>query len=235
MNINRISKSHTAPLAHPAGSSCWRSHLLLLLVGELPIEIGVAEGIGCGYPLLRVGKKHPLEEGHGQDVHSFIEFPLEGEFHFFVLAVDFLVLSALEQRPPGEEDVEDSPEREDIAVGLNVLVLGEGDDFRGDVAWSAAPEEEIVVEVGMGGESIVDDDRGHRPTAPQQYVLRLQVAVHQSLPVHGLHPTQHSPHHLLDLLLRKTSLPLLYPVQQLSSPHHFLHHVDGVLGLVHSL
>jgi hypothetical protein len=173
----------------------------------------VAEGITCCNSLLRVTNKHALEEGYRQDIHSIIHLPLETEFHFLVLAVDLLILSALEQRSPGEEDVEDSPYWEDIALGFDVFVLGEGDYFRCDVAWSSTPKEEILLDISMGCQSVVHDNWGHRWGVPKHYIFWFEVSVHDPVAVHVLESTEQSKHELLDLLLRKISIPLLYAMK----------------------
>lgn len=69
----------------------------------------MVKGILCSYPFLRIGQKHALQEGNGQNINFLVHLPLKAEFHFLVLAVDLLVLVSLEQWPSREKDVENSP------------------------------------------------------------------------------------------------------------------------------
>lgn len=47
--------------------------------------------------------------------------------------------------------MEDDSGREDVALGFDVFAFVEFDDFWCDVAGGAAAEEEVLVEVGVGG------------------------------------------------------------------------------------
>lgn len=68
----------------------------------------------------------------------------------FVVAIDLLVFTALKERLSGQQDMEDSAHREDVAGGLDVLGLGEPNDLGCHIARSSTAKEEILFDIRPG-------------------------------------------------------------------------------------
>ena len=211
-----------------------RTDFLVLELGFETAEVAVAQGLGSTHSAFWVGHKHVLEQLQSFRVEAGVSLSFEVELHLLVLLVDLLVFGSFEDRLSGEEDMEDDSCRKDVAFRFDVLALVELDDFGRNVAWSSTPEEEVFLEIGEGGKSIIDDDRRHGSGGSKHDVFRLQIAVHDPLAVHLPHPAQQAVHELLDLALSEETIRLLDPVEELSSGQDLQHHVDGVLGLVDS-
>lgn len=80
-----------------------------------------------------------------------------------------------------------------------MLAFGEGGDFWGDVAWSAASVENVVLAVSVSREAEICNDRHEARVSSQHDVLRLDVPMHDSIIVHLLQSHCHSLDELLDL------------------------------------
>lgn len=130
--------------------------------------------------------------------------------------------------------MEDDTSREDIAFWLDVLAFIELDDFRGDVTWGSASEEEVFFEVGKSSKSVVNDDRRHGSGRSKHDVFRLQIAMHDPLTVHFSHSAQQTMHEFLDFCLSEETIGLLDPMEELSSGQDLQNHIDGVFRLVDS-
>ena len=168
----------------------------------------MGQGVGCASSFGRVEDEHASEQVECGFVHrcEVLAFQLEAEG--FVVAVYLVVLAAFEERLAHQQNMEDSSQGKDVADGLNVLRLRKLDDLRGDVARSAASEEEILLDVGVGGKSEVHDYWLERFSS-QHDVLWFQVAVHHSALVDVLQPAQQSSYDLLHLVVAEVALPFL--------------------------
>jgi hypothetical protein len=228
---------HRAEVSSPLTglSVAGRTNLLVHLVPLHSPEEAVGKSFSGADPVVWVGHQHLLEQFQGLRVDVCVSLSFEADLHFLVLLVDFLVLGAFEDCLSGEQDVEDDSSREDIALWLDVLALVEFNDLGSYVAGSSAPEEEVFLDVGEGGQSVVDDDWRHGAIGPQHDVLRLEVAVHDALAVHLLHAAQQSPHELPHFRLSEEAVGLLDAVEELAASEQLQDHVDGVFRLVDAL
>lgn len=145
-----------------------------------------------GYSFLRVYPQHFPQQVHRLWVDGVVGGGVEVEPHFAVIFVDLFELPAFEERLAGEQDVEDDPEGEDIADWFDFHALFEGGDFRGDVAWSAAAIEDIVVRISVGSQSEIDDDWLQTIFAAQHDVLGLDIPVHDPAFVHVVQSLGHA-------------------------------------------
>jgi len=57
--------------------------------------------------------------------------------------------------------MKDYPSRKDIALGFDMFALIKCDDFRSDIAWCTTPEEKILINVSVSGQSEVNNNRLH--------------------------------------------------------------------------
>ena len=154
---------------------------------------------GC-YPLLRVDLEHLPEQVHGELVDLLILGRVQVEGAASVLIEYFVVGLPLEEALAEEEEVEDESETEDIAdgrvLGLHVLDI---DDLGCHVARGAAPHEQVLLRICELSQPVVRNHALVTLAAPQQDVLRLEVAVHDVLAVHLLQPLQNAVDHELYL------------------------------------
>lgn len=86
-----------------------------------------------------------------------VSFQFEAELS--IALVHFLILCPCEHCLPAQKEVEDHSKRENIALWLDVLGLIESNDLWRDIAWSSAPEEQVLINICISCESEVDDDR----------------------------------------------------------------------------
>ena len=105
----------------------------------------MTESSFSSYSLLCVDFEHLFEEIHNDSVCVFVLLGFKGKIACPVFLQDLAVTFPFEQTFSKEEKVEDEAETEDVAdwtvSGLHVFDV---DDFWGDVAGSAAPNEEVL-------------------------------------------------------------------------------------------
>lgn len=148
------------------------------------------------YSLFWVDLQHLPKQVHGQLVNFLIlrRAEVEGAASVFI---EYLVVGLpLEEALPEEQQVEDEAETEDIAdgriLGLHILDI---DDLRGDVARRAAPHKQVLLLIGELSQSVIGNHALVAITAPEQNILRLEVAMHDVLAVHLPQPLQNTVDH----------------------------------------
>ena len=138
----------------------------------LETQVGVVEGFLCRDSLGGASLKHPGEQVECLRVHLLVEMSSQAEFHVFVVMVDLVVFVPLEERLAGQQKVQDDPSREDITGGLNMLTLGKRYDLRRHVSRSTTAEEQVLMQVGIGGQPEVCNNWLEAVLAPQHDILR---------------------------------------------------------------
>ncbi len=107
-------------------------------------------------------------------LHLIEVLPLQGKLELLVVPVNLLVLGALKERFSHQQDVENSPQREDVAGRLDMFGLSQTDYLRSHVTGCSTAEKEVLLEVHIGGQSEVYDDWLHGLSpSPQHDVFRL--------------------------------------------------------------
>lgn len=85
--------------------------------------------------------------------------------------------------------MEDEAKTEDIAngriLGLHILDI---DDLRRDIPRRAAPHEQVLLRIRELGQPVIGNHALVTITAPEQNILRLEVAMHDVLAVHFPQP-----------------------------------------------
>lgn len=181
----------------------------------------MAQGLLSCYSLFWVDLQHLPQQVHGELVNFLILRRVEVEGAASVFIEYLIVGLPLEEALPEEQQVEDEAETEDIAdgriLGLHILDI---DDLRGDVARRAAPHKQVLLLIGELSQSVIGNHALVAITAPEQNILRLEVAMHDVLAVHLPQPLQNTVDHQLDL--RGLELFLgLDPFEELSAFEQF--------------
>ena len=80
--------------------------------------------------------------------------------------------------------MEDDSNRKHIAFRIDMSVFFQRNYFRSDVTWRSTAIEEILLLIGMAGQSKVDYDRLKRKSIPEHDVFWFEVTMHHSLLMH---------------------------------------------------
>lgn len=134
-----------------------------IFVSRLPeyCEVLALQGLLGSDALFRVGFEHLFDELDRFGRHDIEVGVFEINFGFFVLLDDRIVAASWEARLTCEEDVENEPERIDVANGVvGGAHVSNVDHFRGDESWRAASAVEVNWFVDEGGQSEIGDDHG---------------------------------------------------------------------------
>lgn len=133
------------------------------------------------------------------------------------------------------QQVEDDSNAEEIAdwVVLCLQIL-EIDHLRGHIAWSSAPDEEIRVVGAVFSQPEVSNNTIIIVVLPQQYILRLEIPMHDLIVMHNLQSFQNALHDHLDLH-RGELMPILDLIVKLAALQQFHTDINGVLRLIDSV
>jgi len=177
--------------------------------------------------------EHSGEETQGVGVEFFVLVAFESDVAGSVLRKHLVVGLSRESTHSQQQNVEYQPQAENVAdwiiLGLHVFDV---DDLGSDVAWGAAPDEEILVAVGEFSQSEVSYDALEAALRAEQDVLRLEISVHDPFAVHFLEAEQDGVHDDPGLLGLELVLGLDLVVE-LPALQQFNHDVKGVLRLEH--
>ena len=182
----------------------------------LETQVGVVEGFLCRDSLGGAGLEHAGEQVERLGVHLLVDMSSQAEFHVFIVVVDLVVFGPLEERLAGQQEVQDDPSRENITGGLNVLTLGKRYDLRRHVSRSTTAEEQVLMQVSIGGQPEVSDNWLEAVLASQHDIFGFQVTVHDPSPVERSQPVQNAAHEFLGAFGGKMPSVFLNSVQQVS-------------------
>lgn len=131
--------------------------------------------------------------------------------------------------------MEDDPNAEEIAdwvvLGLQIFEI---DHFWCHIAWSSTPDKEIRVVGAVLSQPEVSNNAVIIVVLPKQYILRLEVPMHDLVVMHDLQPLQNALHDHLDLH-RCELMPVLDLIVKLAALQQLHTDINGVLGLVDSV
>lgn len=144
----------------------------------------MTQGQFCADALLGVSRQHFPHEVQGLRVEVLVALALKTKIHLFVFPVDFVIFRPLEERLLDEQDVEDDSQGEDVALWLDMAVLGQTNDLWSHVAWCSASVVQIFGLIHVGRKPEVSNDRIKGIVASEHDVLRFEVPVHDPALMH---------------------------------------------------
>jgi hypothetical protein len=81
---------------------------------------------------------------------------------------------------------------------VDLLPLGQGCNFRGDISRSSTSIEDVIFGAGVGRKAKIDDNGLKATLASHHYVLRLDIPMHDAVIVDLFQSLRESDHKLLD-------------------------------------
>lgn len=146
-----------------------------------------------------------------------------------------IVLLAWEGGFADGQQVEDDSNAEEIAdwvvLGLQIFEI---DHFWSHIAWGSTSDEEIRVVCAVFSQPEVSNNAVIIVVLPEQYILRLEIPMHDLIVMHDLQSLQNTLHDHLDLH-RCEFMPVLDLIVKLAALQQLHTDINGVLGLVDSV
>ena len=88
--------------------------------------------------------------------------------------------------------MENGTQGKNVALGLDVISLQNGGDFRGNIARGSASIEDVVFWVSIRCKPEINDNWIKAAFSPEHDVLGLDISMHDSIIVHFLQSKSHS-------------------------------------------